>query len=70
MSERVTRRTRVYVAGPYSTGDPVMNTARAIDVGTTLLRRGYAPFVPHLTMFWHFAHPQPYETWLDYDYHD
>jgi uncharacterized protein DUF4406 len=62
------RRTKVYVAGPYTAGDPVINTARAIDAGTALLERGYAPFVPHLTMFWHMKDPQKYETWLAYDF--
>ena len=61
-------RKRIYVAGPYSTGDPVVNTRRAINAGSILLARGFAPFVPHLSMFWHLCEPQSYETWLAYDF--
>lgn len=59
-------RTRVYVSGPY-TSDPEGNTTRAIAAGQTLLNMGYAPFVPHLTHFWHLQHENHYEVWLDLD---
>jgi hypothetical protein len=62
------RKIRIYVAGPYSTGDPVTNTKRAIDAGNVLLDAGFIPFIPHLTMFWHLMHPHEYETWLAYDF--
>lgn len=58
-----TRRTRVYVASPY-TGDTELNTRRAIDTADALLLRGYAPFVPHLSHFWNMRHEHDYETWL------
>lgn len=61
----MTRRTRVYIAGPYSS-QPFENTARAIDTATALLERGYAPFVPHLSLWWDMQHQQSYGTWLDY----
>lgn len=64
----IVRRKRIYVAGPYSRGDSVANVRRAINVGSLLLSRGFAPFVPHLTMFWHLCEPQDYETWLAYDF--
>src|SRR5258705_9522024 len=62
------RRRRIYVAGPYSLGDPVVNTRRAISIGSALLGRGFVPFVPHLSLFWHLCEPQDYETWLAYDF--
>ena len=46
-----TVRTRVYVAGPISQGDPVGNCQRAIKVGFELMDQGYAPFVPHYSYF-------------------
>ena len=58
---------RVYVAGPYSGGDPATNTRKAIDAADALLKRGYAPYIPHLNHFWHFVHPHSYETWIDLD---
>ena len=61
------RRTRVYVAGPYTKPDPCVNTHEAVKTATVLLKLGYAPFVPHLSHFWHTMTPMPYEAWLDYD---
>ena len=60
-------RLRVYVAGPYTKGDVALNVKAAIEAGNRLLNAGFAPFVPHLTHFWHMLCPQPYETWLDLD---
>lgn len=62
------RRTRVYVAGPLTLGDPIRNVRAAVDAATALLERGYAPFVPHLNEFWHFAAAQTEATWLAWDF--
>lgn len=59
-------RTRVYVSGPY-TSAPEANTYDALSVGQVLLDHGYAPFVPHLTHFWHKWRPNSYDAWLDLD---
>lgn len=56
----------VYVAGPYSYPDPVDNMRRALVVATELWEV-MVPVVPHLTGFWHFLHPRPWEEWLAYD---
>lgn len=61
------RRTRVYVAGPYTVSDPCVNTHEAIVAADLLLAKGYAPFVSHLSHFWHTVSPKPYGVWLDYD---
>jgi len=58
---------KVYVAGPYSNDDTVLHVRNALDVADKLLKAGHAPFVPHLTMFWHLIHPHGYEEWLAYD---
>jgi len=60
-------RTRVYVAGPYTKGDVAMNVKEAIRLSDELLRRGYAPYCPHLTHFWHMLFEHDYQTWLDLD---
>jgi hypothetical protein len=58
----------VYVAGPYSSPDPVQNTHDAVRCATWLLKDGrVTPFVPHLTLFWHAITPLPYELWCAYD---
>jgi len=42
------RRTRVYIAGPYTLGDKEANVLGAINAATVLLDSGFAPYVPHL----------------------
>lgn len=59
-------RPKIYIAGPYS-GDTTGNTARAIIMGTDLLDRGFAPYIPHLTHFWHLLTPKDYEVWMQLD---
>lgn len=60
-------RILVYVAGPYTNPDPCENTYKAVEVGDKLLAMGFAPFIPHLSHFWHTMSPKPYSVWMDYD---
>lgn len=57
----------IYVAGPYSQGDPVINVQNAVYAANRLLFSGYVPFVPHLSHLWHLISPKPYAEWLAYD---
>ena len=57
----------IYVAGPYSQGDPILNTRKAIEVGEMLWSLGHNPFVPHLTLLWHLVSPQQLGFWYKYD---
>lgn len=57
----------VYVAGPYTNGDPVINTQKAIGMGEKLLALGYVPFIPHLSHLWHLISPHDYQYWMDLD---
>ena len=58
---------KVYVAGPYTKGDVALNVREAILVGDVLATHGFAPFVPHLTHFWHIVAPRTYQFWVDLD---
>lgn len=58
---------KVYIAGPYTEGDTILNVRAAIDAANRLVEFGCAPFVPHLFHFWHLVHPQNYHTWMDID---
>jgi hypothetical protein len=64
MSER---RSRIYVAGPYTRGDVCLNVRAAVHAADQLLTLGYAPLVPHLTHLWHTISPHDYEEWLTLD---
>jgi hypothetical protein len=57
----------IYVSGPYTKPEPVLNSKRAIAYGAYLLDAGYVPIIPHLSMFWHMLHPHEWEVWLQYD---
>ena len=65
------RRTRVYIAGPMLTsGNPYCNVRDGLRVGTILMKRGYYPFIPHLTAVWEMASSEDftYEDWLALDF--
>lgn len=57
----------VYVAGPYTHPDPVVNTRAAIDAAEVLLAAGYVAIVPHLSLFQHLVHPHDIDYWYDLD---
>jgi len=60
---------KVYVAGPYTKGDVAINVRGALTAGEHLAQRGFAPYVPHLTHFWHLVHPHEVDFWYAYDMH-
>ena len=64
---RCKRKARVYIAGPYTSPDPVLNTREAILWADKVWALGYTPFIPHLNHLWHFVSPAPYERWLELD---
>lgn len=57
----------VYISGPYSTGDVVLNVRKAIEVGDAVAELGFAVFIPHLSMLWHTVRPHEYEFWMKQD---
>jgi hypothetical protein len=58
---------KVYIAGPYTKGDVGINVRNAIVMGNKVHTRGFVPFIPHLTHFWHLLSPKSYTDWLEYD---
>ena len=57
----------IYIAGPYTNGDPVLNVRKAIEAGEQLIELGYTPFIPHLSHLWHLINPHEYDYWIKYD---
>ena len=57
----------IYVAGPYTNDDPVLNVRKAIEAGEQLIALGFVPFIPHLTHLWHLISPHDIEYWYEYD---
>jgi hypothetical protein len=65
---RTLKRIRVYVAGPISLGDFILNIRRGIDAANDLKRLGFIPFCPFLDAFWQLVHHMDYEELLDQDF--
>lgn len=57
----------IYVAGPYTLPDPVLNVRRACVVADELVKAGAAVFVPHLSMLWHLTSPASVGEWYQRD---
>jgi len=58
----------VYIASPYSKGDPAINTHFQCKVFDQLLTEGRVlPIVPLWSHFQHALFPRPYQDWIDYD---
>lgn len=57
----------IYVAGPYTTGDPILNTRAAIEAGDDVEALGANVVIPHLSLLWHLVSPAPVQRWYDRD---
>ena len=57
----------VYIAGPYTKGDVVMNVQAIILVAEKVIEAGFHPIVLHLNHLWHLISPHEYRFWMDYD---
>lgn len=57
----------IYVAGPYTKGDVILNIRDAVYVGDTLRSMGHIPFIPHMTYAWHMIVPHEVDYWYQYD---
>lgn len=67
MTQRI-RKPIVYIASPYSKGDPCINTHFQIKVFNELLDDGIVcPVIPLASHFLHTVHPRPYQDWINYD---
>jgi hypothetical protein len=60
-------RKRIYVAGPYTQGDPEENVRKAVFAADAVAELGFAPFVPHLSHLWEQISPKPYAFWIALD---
>lgn len=63
--ERGEMKDLIYIAGPYTGGDPRINVIKAIDAGEKVAEAGFVPYIPHLNHVWDHIHPHDYEFWMD-----
>ncbi len=57
----------IFISGPYTHPDPVINVRNAILAGEEVLKLGHNPWIPHLNHLWHLVSPHPEEFWYAYD---
>jgi hypothetical protein len=57
----------IYISGPYSLGNVILNARRAIQIGQEIARRGYNVFVPHTNLLWDFVDPESHEFYMRQD---
>jgi len=60
---------RIYLAGPYSVGNKEANVVTALVYAETLIKKGFIPYVPHLSHYWDLEYPHDVKFWLEYDEH-
>ena len=64
----VPKKPLIYLASPYTRGDPALNTHFQCLVFDRLLTDGIiTPFMPLWSHFQHMIKPRPYQDWIDYD---
>lgn len=57
----------LYISGPYTNGDPVINVRKAVEVADILLAAGHVPIIPHLSHLWHIISPHSWQEWIKLD---
>jgi len=68
MNKQRPSRLTVFIASPYTKGDPAMNTSFQCRVFDRLLRdKRVLPVAPLWSHFQHLMFPRPYQDWIDYD---
>jgi len=61
------QKIKVYIASPYTFGDPAVNVRRQMDYADKLIDLGFYPFAPLMSHFQHMHNPRPYEQWMEID---
>jgi len=62
------KKPTVYIASPYSKGDPAINAHFQCKIFNQLLGEGRVlPVAPLWSHFQHVLFPRPYQDWIDYD---
>lgn len=64
------QRSLVYLAGPITVPNPMLNAQRAIFEADRLVAVGVAVIVPHLSVLWEMVslRHRTHEEWLDLDF--
>jgi len=58
---------KLYVAAPYTLGNPSVNVLRSMEAANKLIDLGFAPYCPLLNHFLHELKPRSYDEWVAQD---
>jgi len=62
-----TSKPLLYIAGPYTKPEPIVNIHVACKVGSYFADQGFDVHVPHCNMVWHLVAPHREQFWYDMD---
>lgn len=57
----------IYIASPYTKGDPADNTAIQMEAAHAIMDLGHCPIAPLLSHFLHIHRRRPYQDWINMD---
>lgn len=58
---------RIYIAGPYTSGNQARNVRNAVYAASIVSNRGHEYYLPHTSHFEDMLIPRPYEFWMKHD---
>ena len=58
---------KIYIASPYSIGDPLENVRRQIDACEELSNLGHLPIWPLSSHYWHEIYQHDWQFWMKMD---
>ena len=58
---------KVYIASPYTKGDPAANVRAQIDAAHEIMDARMFPFAPLMAHFHHLVHPRSWGDWMKID---
>lgn len=68
MQAQTNKKVRVYIAGPITHGNKMLNCLKAIQAANKVMDLGMHPFLPHLDFWWNEISPKNYEQWIEWDF--
>ena len=59
---------RIFISGPLTVGDQMMNIRNAIDVAEIVINGKHCPVVPHYSSYHNMIHQHSYDDWMNICY--
>jgi len=63
----MSKKVKIYVAGPYTYGDVENNVRKNLLVGSAFVDAGFEAYCPLLNHYQHVLKPRTHDEWVDHD---